>query len=60
MIELYHIWKQYQKPHWAISDISLEINTGDFCFITAQRFRQNHSAENYIQGNPAHRRSDSN
>ena len=34
MIELYHIWKQYQKPHWAISDISLEINTGDFCFIT--------------------------
>jgi cell division transport system ATP-binding protein len=34
MIELYHIWKQYQKPHWALSDVSLEINTGDFCFIT--------------------------
>jgi len=34
MIELYHIWKQYQKPHWALSDVSLEINSGDFCFVT--------------------------
>jgi cell division transport system ATP-binding protein len=34
MIELYHIWKQYQKPYWALSDVSLEINTADFCFIT--------------------------
>lgn len=34
MIELYHIWKQYQKPHWALSDVSLEIASGEFCFIT--------------------------
>ncbi|RFT16507.1 MAG: Cell division transporter, ATP-binding protein FtsE [Candidatus Saccharicenans subterraneus] len=34
MIELFHVWKQYQKPHWALSDISLEIRTGEFCFIT--------------------------
>jgi len=34
MIELYHVWKQYQKPHWALSDVSLEIRSGDFCFIT--------------------------
>ncbi|NPV82406.1 MAG: cell division ATP-binding protein FtsE [Candidatus Aminicenantes bacterium] len=34
MIELFHVWKQYQKPHWALSDVSLEIRTGEFCFIT--------------------------
>lgn len=34
MIELYHIWKQYQKPDWALSDISLQIRKGDFYFIT--------------------------
>lgn len=34
MIELYHIWKQYQKPHWALSDISFRVAEGDFCFIT--------------------------
>jgi len=34
MIELYHIWKQYQKPDWALADISLTIRRGDFCFIT--------------------------
>jgi cell division transport system ATP-binding protein len=34
MIELFHIWKQYQKPFWALSDISLKINDGDFYFIT--------------------------
>ncbi len=34
MIELYHIWKQYQKPNWALSDISLEIKKGDFLFVT--------------------------
>ncbi|MDI6697741.1 MAG: cell division ATP-binding protein FtsE [Candidatus Saccharicenans sp.] len=34
MIELFHIWKQYQKPHWALSDVSLEIRSGEFCFIT--------------------------
>jgi len=25
MIELYHIWKQYQRPHWALSDIQGQI-----------------------------------
>jgi len=34
MIELYHIWKQYQKPHWALADISLQVNQGDFAFVT--------------------------
>jgi cell division transport system ATP-binding protein len=34
MIELFHIWKQYQKPYWALSDVTLQINSGDFYFIT--------------------------
>ncbi|MDI6845070.1 MAG: cell division ATP-binding protein FtsE [Candidatus Saccharicenans sp.] len=34
MIEFHHVWKQYQKPHWALSDVSLEIRRGEFCFIT--------------------------
>jgi cell division transport system ATP-binding protein len=34
MIELYHVWKQYQPPRWALSDISLEVKQGDFVFIT--------------------------
>ena len=34
MIELYHIWKQYQPPHWALSDISLQVEEGDFYFVT--------------------------
>jgi cell division transport system ATP-binding protein len=34
MIELYHVSKQYQKPFWALSDVSLKINKGDFWFIT--------------------------
>lgn len=34
MIELYHIWKQYQKPHWALSDISLKTEKGEFYFVT--------------------------
>ncbi len=34
MIEFHHVWKQYQKPHWALSDVSLEIRGGEFCFIT--------------------------
>src|SRR4030043_85202 len=28
MIELFHIWKQYQKPYWALSDVSIQ--THDF------------------------------
>jgi cell division transport system ATP-binding protein len=34
MIELYSIGKQYQKPQWALSDISFKVNKGDFYFIT--------------------------
>jgi len=34
MIELYGISKQYQKPNWALSDISLHIEKGDFWFVT--------------------------
>jgi cell division transport system ATP-binding protein len=34
MIELFHVWKQYQKPHWALSDVSLSVKKGEFCFIT--------------------------
>lgn len=34
MIELYHIWKQYQKPHWALSDVTITVEKGEFCFIT--------------------------
>ena len=34
MIELFHIWKQYQKPYWALSDVSLQIKDGDFYFVT--------------------------
>jgi len=34
MIELFHIWKQYQKPNWALSDITLHVEDGDFFFVT--------------------------
>ena len=34
MIELYHIWKQYQPPRWALSDITFNVKRGDFYFIT--------------------------
>jgi len=34
MIELFHVWKQYQKPNWALSDISLQVKNGDFIFVT--------------------------
>lgn len=33
MIELFHISKQYQKPDWALSDITVRIESGDFVFI---------------------------
>ncbi len=33
MIELFHLWKQYQKPYWALSDVTLQIRRGDFFFI---------------------------
>jgi len=34
MIELYHIKKQYQKPHWALSEVTFKVQRGDFCFVT--------------------------
>jgi len=34
MIELFHVWKQYQKPYWALSDVTLQIRVGDFYFVT--------------------------
>jgi len=34
MIELYHVWKRYQKTHWALSDVNLSVKKGEFCFIT--------------------------
>jgi len=34
VIELFHIWKQYQKPYWALSDVTLRIDDGGFTFIT--------------------------
>jgi cell division transport system ATP-binding protein len=34
VIELYHIWKQYQEGQWALTDISLYVKRGDFWFIT--------------------------
>jgi cell division transport system ATP-binding protein len=34
MIELYHVWKQYQKPQWALSDVTLTVKKAEFCFIT--------------------------
>jgi cell division transport system ATP-binding protein len=34
MIEIYHVWKQYQKPLWALSDVNLSVTRGEFCFIT--------------------------
>ncbi len=34
MIELYRVWKQYQPPHWALSDMNLQIKKGEFFFIT--------------------------
>ena len=34
MIELYHIWKKYQGNDWALSDVTFQINPGEFTFIT--------------------------
>jgi cell division transport system ATP-binding protein len=34
MIEFRRVWKQYQKPAWALSDISFSIAAGENCFIT--------------------------
>lgn len=34
MIELYGISKQYQKPNWALEDVTLRIEKGDFWFVT--------------------------
>jgi len=34
MIEFIHVWKQYHKPGWALSDVSFTIHPGEMCFIT--------------------------
>ena len=34
MIELAGVWVQYHRPTWALSDVSLHIERGEFCFIT--------------------------
>ncbi len=34
MIDLDHVWVQYQKPQWALSDVNLTVNRGEFCYIT--------------------------
>ena len=34
MIELVNVWVQYHRPHWALSDVNLKIEKGEFCFIT--------------------------
>jgi cell division transport system ATP-binding protein len=34
VIELYHIWKQYQEGQWALFDVNLQVNRGDFWFVT--------------------------
>jgi len=34
MIEFRRVWKQYQKPAWALSDVSFTIADGEMCFIT--------------------------
>lgn len=34
VIELYGISKQYQKPNWALEDITIRIKNGDFWFVT--------------------------
>ncbi|MCP2520910.1 cell division ATP-binding protein FtsE [SCandidatus Aminicenantes bacterium Aminicenantia_JdfR_composite] len=34
MIELYHIFKQYQPPVWALYDITFQIGKGEFVIIT--------------------------
>jgi len=34
VIDLDHVWVQYQKPQWALSDVNLTVNRGEFCYIT--------------------------
>jgi cell division transport system ATP-binding protein len=34
LIELFHIGHQYQRPNWALSDVSLRVKKGDFVFLT--------------------------
>ena len=34
MIELVDVWVQYHRPQWALSDVGLKIEKGEFCFIT--------------------------
>ena len=34
MIEFSHVWKQYHKPAWALSDVSFTAAAGEMVFIT--------------------------
>ncbi|MBS3819818.1 cell division ATP-binding protein FtsE [bacterium] len=34
MIEIYHVWKQYQAPDWALSNLTFRVEKEDFCLIT--------------------------
>ncbi|HNQ81096.1 MAG TPA: cell division ATP-binding protein FtsE [Candidatus Aminicenantes bacterium] len=34
MIEFSHVWKQYHKPDWALSDVSFAVAAGEMVFIT--------------------------
>jgi len=34
MIEFSHVWKQYHKPAWALSDVSFAVGAGEMAFIT--------------------------
>ena len=34
MIEFSHVWKQYHKPAWALSDVSFAVAAGEMVFIT--------------------------
>ena len=34
MIQAFHVYKQYDRESMALSDITLHVEKGDFCFLT--------------------------
>jgi len=34
MVEFYHVYKQYVKGDWALQDVNLSVNKGEFVFLT--------------------------
>ena len=34
MIQAFHVYKQYDRESMALSDITLHVAKGDFCFLT--------------------------